>query len=177
MDFGRTYRVVNFTVRKHTRALGSKELRVLRNENGIMKEHWRHLQRQGMPYITVEAGSGIWAVRFCCNTQMYMVLDTTLANATDADLAALAHMFGMWFTDTTVMGDEPYIKAKATAMKEYMDRIKAKEVTQEEDDKVLDEVRKDEESKATVLDMAKEIERLENGRKENDGQEDGEQDD
>ena len=59
------------------------------------------------------------------------------------------------------------------AMKAYMERQKAAQITKEEDDEILDGLRKEEEAKATVLDMAKEIDRLEKEKGDGKGDKEG----
>ena len=46
---------------------------------------------------------------------------------------------------------------KEGKMKAFMERQKATEVSKEEDDKVLEELKADEEAKATIIDMAETI--------------------
>ena len=170
LEFGKKYRVGNFVVFKHNRVLRRSEVEQLRNQMGIPADLRKHLQRSQLPYIKVEAISGIWAVQFCCNTNMYMFIDHVLAQAIKADeegvemesnsLNDYSHFFTMFFTDTTVLGDSIYTADKANALKAYMERHKAFAGAQEtheekaEDDKILDELRKDEETKATIVDMA-----------------------
>jgi hypothetical protein len=170
LEFGKKYRVGNFIVFKHNRVLRRSEVEQLRNQMGIPEDLRKHLQRAQLPYIKVEALSGIWAVQFCCNTNMYMFIDHVLAQAIKADeegivpehnsLTDFAHFFTMFFTDTTVLGDSIYTADKANALKAYMERNKAfagAQETQDEkaaDDAILEEVKKDEEAKATIIDMA-----------------------
>ena len=173
LEFGKKYRVGNFVVFKHNRVLSKSEVAQLRNQMGIPQDIRKHLERAQLPYIKVEAISGIWAVQFCCNTNMYMFIDRILARAIKAkeegivpennSVEDFAHFFAMFFTDTTVLGDSIYSADKANALKAYMERRKAlveAEETPEEkaaDDKILDEMKKQEEQKATIIDMANTI--------------------
>ena len=159
MDFGRRYRIGNFTVIKYNSVLRKNELAELRTSVGIPREVQRNLQRGKMPVIKVEAGSGMCAFSFTPVMSVYELLDTMVCDM--EKYATLHHLFTMWFTDVTVPGDEQYQKDKAEALKAFYGRQKAAEVSKEEDDKVLDELRKDEETKATILDMAEEIRRRE----------------
>jgi len=173
LEFGKKYRVGNFVVFKHNRVLRRSEVEQLRNQMGIPADIRKSLQRSQLPYIKVESISGIWAVQFCCNTNMYMFIDRILAKALKAEEEGVvlehntvndfAHFFAMFFTDTTVLGDSIYTADKANALKAYMERHKAlveAEETPEEkaaDDKILDEMKKQEEQKATIIDMANTI--------------------
>lgn len=173
LEFGKKYRVGNFIVFKHNRVLRKSEVDQLRNQMGIPADIRKHLQRAQLPYIKVEAISGVWAVQFCCNTNMYMFIDRILAKALKAEEEGVilehntvndfVHFFSMFFTDTTVLGDSIYTADKANALKAYMDRCKAlageKETPEEKakDDEVLEELKKEEEQKATIIDMAEAI--------------------
>ena len=160
LPFGRKLRVGNYWVLKYTRSINRKDLRALRDEAGIPRDVQKHLQRGGLPYIKVEAVSGIWSVEFMVGTSVYRMIDEQLCEDT---MTNFVHIFTTWFTDTAVRGDEKYIEDKAAAMAAYMERIKATkgdaETAEEkaEDDKVLDDVKADEEAKATVADMVKTV--------------------
>lgn len=173
LPFGKKVQVGNYTVLKHTKVLTGQQMRELRESKDIDPEVRRQLSRAGLPYIKVEAISRIWSVEFCCNTAVYMFIDRVLPLAILADaekrepefesLADFAHLFGMWMTDTCVQGDSIYYADKGKALQALIERQKAtagKEETAEEkaaDDKILDELRKDEEAKATIIDMTNRI--------------------
>ena len=164
MSYGKRYQVGNFQVIKINKVLRRQEVAELRNQMGIPMDERKKLQRAQLPFIKVEAVSGIWAVEFCCNTMMYRFLDVVLAKAIEAEengekldgstVTDFAHIFSMMFTDTTVLGDNQYRSDKGKALKGLLDRQKAAEVSQEEDDKVLDDMKADEAAKATVVEMA-----------------------
>lgn len=170
LEFGKKYRVGNFLVFKINKVLRKSEVAQLRNQMGIPADVRKHLQRAQLPYIKVEAVSGVWAVEYCCNTVMYRFIDHVLARAIEAEkngvkpetnnVADFVHFFSMLFTDTTVLGDSIYTADKANALKAYMERHKAfagAEETPEEkakDDEVLESVKTDEETRATIVDMA-----------------------
>lgn len=154
MEFGRKYRVGNFRVLKYNRVLRKSEVSELRNQMGIPMDLRKSLQRSQLPYIKVMAVSGIWAVEFCCNTEMYRFIEHMIAGGDTEDVTTLMHMFNMMFTDTMVMGDAEFLSDKARAMKALMDRQKAPDVGKEEDDSILDGLKADEEAKATIIDMA-----------------------
>lgn len=164
MMFGRRYQIGNYVVFKFNKVLKKFEIAELRNQIGIPKEDRKMLQRAQLPYIKVEAGSGIWAVEFCCNTAMYQYLDAFVVQAVEADeegielednnITDLSHVFSMMFTDTCILGDAEYTQDKGNALQALMERRKAREVSEEEDMKELDGLRQEEETKATILDMA-----------------------
>lgn len=171
LNFGRKYRVGNYTVIKKVRSLSKSEQRRLRDSAGIPKEVQKHLSRGGLPYITVETSFGGWSVSFVCGMTVYALIDRELSEALmdkeepredykGATVADFAHLFNMWYTDTTIPGDAEYQKDKARAIEAFMNRHKAAKETPEskaEDDKILEEVKADEEAKANIIDMAKEI--------------------
>jgi len=173
LPFGKKIQVGNFTVLKFTKTLTKSQLKDLREDSGMDSEIMRRLRRTGLPYIRVEAISGIWAIEFCCNTGVYMFIDRVLpqaiiaqqeGKALDADsMADFAHMFGIWMTDTCVQGDVQYIEDKGNALQALIERQRAaKAETSEEkaaDDKVLEGMKKEEEAKAAIVDMANTIEK------------------
>ena len=165
MEFGKKYGVGNFVVFKINKALRKSEVAMLRNQMGIPEDMRKHLQRASLPYIKVEAISGVWAVEFCCNTSMFHMIDEMLGENTEEYVTTLHHIFNMWFMDTTVPGDKEYQEAKALALKGFMERCKAKEVSDEEDKKILDDLQASEEHKTTIVEMGNKL-------KEEDGHED-----
>lgn len=166
--FGKKYSVGNFWVLKYNRTLRKSEVAELRNMAGIPADMRKNLQRASLPYIKVSAVSGIWSVEFCCNNLMYRFIDEVLAQAIEADehglvlehnsIADFAHMFNMFYTDTCVLGDSIYTADKANALKALMARQKAAAISDEEDQKIIDDMKADEEAKAAIIDMAKHIE-------------------
>lgn len=157
MDFGKKYRVGNFTVLKYTKSLTKKELASLRED--LPRDVRKTLQRNGVPYIKIEAVSGIWAIEFCCNTDMFRMIDVLLAGGgTEVDVTGLTHMFLMWFTDTCIRGDREYVEAKAQAMKAFLDRQKAAAVSDEADAEALKDVERDLDAHAVLAGMEKHIE-------------------
>jgi hypothetical protein len=88
---------------------------------------------------------------------MYNMIDLWLAGDDDELKTNLYHMFNMMFTDTTVTGDAQYLSDKAKAMNELMSRLKAPEISDEDDAKILESMKTDEDAKATIVDMAEQI--------------------
>lgn len=167
MKFGRRYRVGNYSVIKFNKTLRKQEVAALRRQMGIPADEWKNLQRAQLPYIKVEAASGIWAIEFCCNTMVYRMIDEALggvdidASGVVDDLSGavggLLQVFNIWFMDTTVMGDDEYLSAKAAALQGFMGRIKAPDVSKEDDDAVVDGVRSSEEQKDNIVSMCNDI--------------------
>jgi len=173
LEFGRKYRVGNFYVLKLNKVLKKYEVSQLRNQLNIPADLRKHLQRAQLPYIKVEAVSGIWALELCCNTMMYQFIDQFAAKAIEADergevlehnsLTDFAHLFSMFFTDTCVLGDSIYTCDKANALNAFMARQKAiagekeTEMEKNKDDEDLEAVRQNEELKAKIINMANEI--------------------
>lgn len=157
LEYGRKYMVGNFYVLKVNRVLRKSEVAELRNQMNIPMDIRKNLQRSQLPYIKVAAVSGIWSIEFCCNTAMYNMIDLWLAGDDEEQKTSLYHMFNMMFTDTTIVGDAQYMSDKAKAMKALMDRQKAPDVSEEDDAKILESVKADDEAKATIIDMAEQI--------------------
>lgn len=162
MVYGHRYRVGNYAVIKYNKVLRKQEVSELRNQIGIPDDIRKSLQRAQLPFIKVNAISGIWGIEFCCNTCVYRLIDTHLGEGGEQNEAMLAHLFNMWYMDTAVPGDDEYMKAKAEALKSFMERQKPAAVSEEEDAKVLEELKKDEEAKAVIVDMAGELQKEEN---------------
>ena len=173
LPFGKKIQVGNYTVLKYTKTLTKQQLKSIREDKDIHPEVRRQLTRAGLPYIKVEAISMIWSVEFCCNTGVFMHIDRILPLALLAaqkgrepeyeSIADFAHLFGMWMTDTCAQGDSIYYADKGKALQAYLERQaalkSAKETPEEkaEDDKILEEVKADEEAKANIIDMAQNI--------------------
>lgn len=157
LQYGKTYRVGNYRVLKINRVLRKSDVAELRNQMGIPAEDRKLLKRAQLPYIKVEAISGIWSIEFCCNTNVFRMIDTMLNEDDSKSVTMFAHLFNMWYMDTAVIGDEEYQDAKAVALKSFMERQKAKSVTEEEDAKTLEELKSDEEAKATIVEMGNEL--------------------
>ena len=173
LPFGRKIQVGNYTVLKYTKTLTKQQLKSIREDKDIHPEVRRQLTRAGLPYIKVEAISMIWSVEFCCNTGVFMHIDRVLPLALLAaqegrepeyeSIADFAHLFGMWMTDTCAQGDSIYYADKGKALQAYLERQaalkSAKETPEEkaEDDKILEEVKAEEEAKANIINMAQNI--------------------
>lgn len=156
MQFGKKYHIGNFLVFKYTKALNRRELASLRQD--IPYDIRKHLQRGGVPFIKVETVSGIWAVEYSCATAVYHLLDKAVGEGGELNETMAAHLFTMWFCDTTVPGDEQYQEEKAKAFKAFTERQKAAQVPDDEDLKTIADMREEQEARATIVDMAKQIE-------------------
>lgn len=173
LEFGKKYRVGNFYVFKYNKVLRKSEVQKLRNDMGIPNDFRKYLERAQLPFIKIEAISGIWAMEVCCNTIMYQFINWRLPHAIKADeegvvlenntIADFAHMFAMFYTDTCVFGDSIYSADKANALKAFMNRQKAFKEAHEsdeeklKDDEELEAVKKDEETRAKIIDMAEQL--------------------
>lgn len=172
IPFGKKMQFGNFTVLKFNKTLSGKRMKELREGLGMMPKSERgKLKRAGIPYIKIEAISGIWAIELACNTFMYSQVEYMASLASHektpgADTANLVHLCDMFFTDTTLKGDEDYYMDKAKALKAYVERhstASKKENPEEKaaDDKILDDVKAEEEAKAAIKEMAEELKKEE----------------
>lgn len=157
LQFGKKYKVGNFFVLKYNRVLSKGEVKELRTQLGIPADERKKLQRAQMPYIKVEAVSGVWSIYYCCNTTVFRMIDEMLGAGGEKNETFLAHLFNMWFTDTIVAGDEEYFVDKAKAFKAFMERQQAKSVSDGDDDAILDEMKEREAAKATIVSIGKNI--------------------
>lgn len=180
LPFGKEIKIGNYKVLKFTKSLSRDQLKALRKTagNGGVKG----LSRAGIPYIKVEAISGIFALTFCFNTQVFRWLDYCIPVALEAQekgetlaqnsVADILHVFGMWMTDVCTTGDQKYYEDKANSLKALIDRQRPAGVKSEAnasetvaesaeekavDDKVLEDVKADEEAKAKLVEMSKEV--------------------
>lgn len=160
MNFGEKYSVGNYRVFKYTKTLSKRDVQSLRKD--IPADIRKHLQRGGIPYIKVEAISGLWAIEFSIGTSVFRMLDTMIPDKENVTM--FSHLINIWLMDTTVPGDNEYQEAKAIALKAFMDRQKANEVSSEEDEAAINDVKREEEAKAAIIDMANEVKKeSENG--------------
>ena len=165
LPFGKKIKVMNFFVLKYTKALKSGELKRLRNAEGIPADVQKHLQRGGLPYIKVMTLSENWSVEFICATTMYNFIDNRCVPNEEGQLSqeatsALHNLFALMYADTAVLGDTEYYEKKGKALNEFMARQQALKETpesKEADDKILEEVKADEEAKANIVEMAEHI--------------------
>ena len=163
MDFGKKYRAGNFQCYKTTRSLSKREVAGLRNAVNMPPDVRKHLNRGGLPYITVQTIGGGWSISFVCGSTMYRFIEYEITNG-ESGIHALGNLFTMMYSDTTILGDSQYSNDKAVAIKAFMERQKAVCVSDEENDKELETLKAEEEAKAAIVDMAKEIEARESGR-------------
>ena len=85
LEFGKKYCVGNFNVIKINKVLNKHELESLRNQEGIPEHIRKHLKRAQLPYIKIQAISGIWSIEFCCGAVVFNAIDTLLAAAIEAE--------------------------------------------------------------------------------------------
>lgn len=157
MPFGKKVRVGNFEYIKITKSLSRREVMTLRNEAKIPSEVQRHLRRGGLPYIMVNTISGSWSICFVCGCLMYNLIESNYFRGEDGT-KALTSLFLMMYSDTAVVGDAEYWRDKGEAFRAFMNRRKADEVSKEDNDKELEALRVEEEAKAAIVEMAKEVE-------------------
>jgi len=155
MAFGKIYRVGNYKVFKFNRTIPKKDLRNLRTD--IPKDLLKYIKRGGVPYIKIEAVSGVWAIEFCCNTLHYQLIDRALGSNNQEEITTLHHVFNMFFTDTCVPGDGQFQEDKAKAYKAFIERQKANPISDEDDAKIIENMKAEEEARANIVEMANTI--------------------
>ena len=170
LKLDKIYHAGNFIIKKFTRTLTGEQIRQLRDEMNIPKDIQKKLSREGLPFIKASTVSGSWSVEWAFGMSFFKAIDEMPVNQ-DGEfygvaLDNLTMILTCMFADTSVVGDMEYMAEKQKLMHKYFDRMAKKgEPTEEEikeSEKAADEVLKNEEHKATLINMAKEV--------ENDGQ-------
>ena len=170
LKLDKIYHAGNFIIKKFTRTLTGEQIRQLRDEMNIPKDIQKKLSREGLPFIKASTVSGSWSVEWAFGMSFFKAIDEIPVNENGefygTALDNLTMILTCMFADTSVVGDMEYMAEKQKLMHKYFDRMAKKgEPTEEEikeSEKAADEVLKNEEHKATLINMAKEV--------ENDGQ-------
>lgn len=166
LEFGKIYRAGNFTIKKFTRTLTSKQVRQLRDENNLPREVQRELRRVGLPFIKASTVSGSWSIEWVFGMSFFKAIDEMPVNENGefygTALDNLTMILTCMFADTSVVGDMEYMAKKQELMHEYFKRAAKKgELTEEEVkecEEAADEVLRNEQHKETLLKMGKEVE-------------------
>lgn len=166
LEFGKIYHAGNFTIKKFTRTLTSKQVRQLRDENNLPREVQRELQRVGLPFIKASTISGSWSIEWFFGMSLFQAIDEMPVNENGefygTSLDNLTMILTCMFADTSVVGDMEYMAEKQKLMHKYFYRKADKgEMTEEEineSEEAADEVLRNEQHKETLLKMGKEVE-------------------
>lgn len=166
LEFGKIYRAGNFTIKKFTRTLTSKQVRQLRDENNLPREVQRELRRVGLPFIKASTVSGSWSIEWVFGMSLFDAINEMPVNENGefygTALDNLTMILTCMFADTSVVGDMEYMSKKQELMHEYFKRAAKKgELTEEEVkecEEAADEVLRNEQHKETLLKMGKEVE-------------------
>lgn len=154
MIFGKKFRVGNFTYIKTNRVMSKKDMTALRE--GMPVDIRKGLSRAGLPCISVSSVSDNWTIRYTIGCVMYDYIEYEHSRGEEGR-KSLQTLFTMLYSDTMVFGDQKYWEDKAKALEDYMARQNTK-VDKESDDKELEALKTQEEAKAAIIDMAKEVE-------------------
>lgn len=166
LDFGKIYRAGNFTIKKFTRTLTSKQMQELRDNMNTPREVQKKLQRNGLPFIKASTVSGSWSVEWVFGMSFFDAINEMPVNENGeffgVGLDNLTMILTCMFADTSVVGDIEYMAKKQELMHEYFKRAAKKgELTEEEVkecEEAADEVLRNEQHKETLLKMGKEVE-------------------
>ena len=162
MKFGVRERVANFSVLKFSRTVSKKELSSMRAQMDLPVDVQKRLVRVGLPVIKVSAISGLWSIEFCSGTNMFRLIDEKVG----VDNASLESIFVMMFTDTTILGDREYFEKKGEALMDFLSRRKGKELSEEDDLRILKEEERKESDFENVLNAAEQVSKAEEGEKD-----------
>lgn len=166
LELGKIYHAGNFIIKKFTRTLTKKQMRQLYNEMNLPKDIQKELQREGLQFIKASTISGSWSVEWAFGMSFFDAINEMPVNENGefygTALDNLTMILTCMFADTSVVGDMEYMVEKQKLMHTYFDRMAKKgEPTEEEikeSEEAADEVLKNEEHKATLINMAKEAE-------------------
>lgn len=166
LEFGKIYRAGNFTIKKFTRTLTSKQMQELRDNMNTPREVQKKLQRNGLPFIKASTVSGSWSVEWVFGMSLFDAINEIPVNENGeffgVGLDNLTMILTCMFADTSVVGDIEYMAKKQELMHEYFKRAaKRGELTEEEVkecEETADEVLRNEQHKETLLKMGKEVE-------------------
>lgn len=140
LPFGKKVMCGDFYVQKHTRALGSKELKKMRKAQGIPEDIQKHLSRGVLPYITIGTVTDSWKIQFVIGMTTYEAIDE-IPVAVDGDgnytyygngRINLGNIINGWFAYTSTVGDPLYQAQTITAMQDYLDRMSHAPMTDDE---------------------------------------------
>lgn len=151
LPFGKKVSVGNFYFTKITRALSKKELRELRDAQGIPADVRKHLDRGGLPFIIVNTIGGGWSLSFVCGSVMYGYIEYAYSRD---ELDGLRNLFTMMYTDTSVLGDAEYLRDKAAALQSFITRQKVSK--DENDDEALEGVKTQYDATESLREMVEE---------------------
>lgn len=141
LPFGRKLRCGNFCVEKISRALSKADMKALRAE----MPQYKGLQRTAMPVIRVSDLQGMWRIEYAVASTMFHIFDSFEWDYFDGAYfikdETCKRLITMLFCDTTVLGDAEYIDARVKALNEFSSRVKAPEVSDEEDEKIVESLK------------------------------------
>lgn len=165
LELGKIYHAGNFIIKKFTRTLTGKQMRQLRDSMNIPKDIQKELQREGLQFIKASTISGSWSIEWVFGMSFFQAIDEIPVNENGefygASLDNLTMILTCMFADTSVVGDMEYMAEKQKLMHKYFDRMANKGKMSDEEikesEEAADEVLKNEEHKATLINMAKEV--------------------
>lgn len=168
LPFGKKVMLGGFYILKHTKALSSAEVKKLRNAKGIPADVQKHLERKALPYITVSTLTDSWRTEFVIGMGVYEAIDD-IPVAVDSEgvytyygnaRTNLGNIINGWFAYTSTVGDEQYQGDVIKAMQDYLVRsseANKEPLSDEENEKVLEEELEKEKHKVTLKSMSDEI--------------------
>lgn len=139
LPFGKRLRCGNFYVEKIGRALSKADMRKLRES---LPKGLKGGQRTAMPVIRVSDLQGMWRVEYAVSATMFHIFDSFTWDFFDGEYFikddTCKRLVTMLFCDTTVVGDMEYVNARVKALNEFTARVKAPDVSDEEDSKIVE---------------------------------------
>lgn len=165
LELGKIYHAGNFIIKKFTRTLTKEQMLQLRDAMNIPRDVQKRLKRNGMQFIKASTISGSWSVEWVFGMSFFKAIDEMPVNENGefygTALDNLTMILTCMFADTSVVGDMEYMAEKQKLMHKYFDRMANKSEMSDkeikESEEAADEVLKNEEHKATLINMAKEV--------------------
>jgi len=143
LPYGKKMRCHNFVVEKVGRALNKADMKRLRAEMmPNMPKGYKGSQRVSMPVIRVSDLQGMWRIEYAVSATMFHIFDSFEWTYFDGEYVitdeTCHRLLTMMFCDTTVVGDAEYMSDRVKALNAFTARVKAPEVSDEEDSKTLE---------------------------------------
>lgn len=146
LPYGKKMRCHNFYVEKVGRALNKADMKRLRAEMmPNMPKGYKGSQRTSMPVIRVSDLQGMWRIEYAVSATMFHIFDAFEWAFINGEYVitdeTCYRLLTMLYCDTTIVGDEEYIGDRVKALNAFTARVKAHDVSDEEDEKIVESLK------------------------------------
>lgn len=142
IPFGVRLRCGNFYIQKFSRGLSKNELYALRKDLVLPKGTRLPSVRGTLPFIRMATISGSWRMEWACTMRMFSILDSLEVVDGALSPSALVELNGlisMLYTETTVLGDDDFLRDRVKAMNDYLLRISKNLSPSPDDGKIIED--------------------------------------